>query len=235
LYQASWTGLSTNDGTLTELASLEGYSQPNSEFLSAVQTTYNKDTRVFELLKNGSTIFIHRPLNTNGRGKIGSIHRPLNIRVDVEEPVLTLVQMAAKKTRVLSQKAFLTELQGHGGVSNMISDDSGKRYVATYSGNIFELNKTNEIEKSTLDFLGQIGNRLSGVFYFASRNTIVAVNALETQGGSIVAPGGLSLAKRKDPNGYLSFANLAEDAFRNNAVLGLSYGSIRRPCNSRPQ
>jgi hypothetical protein len=235
LYQASWTGVSADVGKLTEIASLEEYTQPDSEFLSSVSTAYNKETRVFELLKSGGSVFIHRPLNTNGRGKIGSIHRPLNIRVNVDEPVLALLQVAAKKTKVLGQKIFFTELQGQGGVSNIISDEAGNRYVATYSGNLFGVNKGNEVEKSTLDFMGQIGNRLSGISYFASRNTIVGINALEAEGGSIVSPGGLSLAKRKDPNSYLSFVNWAEDTLSNTTVLGLSYGSIRRPCNSRPQ
>jgi hypothetical protein len=235
LYQVNWNGISASAGELSEVTTLEGYSQPSGEFLSSVKTSYDKDKRVFEVLKNGNAVFIHRPLNTNGRGKIGKIHRPLNLRISVEEPALTLVQMAAKKNKVVNQKTFVTELAEQGGVSDMISDDSGNRYVATYNGNIFELSGTNEVDLAALNFLGQIGNRLSSAFYFASRNAIVGVNALEMEDERLVSPGGLSLAKRKESSNYLSLVNWAEDVLKDNAVLGLSFGSIRRPCNTRPQ
>jgi hypothetical protein len=234
LYQTGWNGTSASPGTLNEITSLEEYNQPNHEFLSSVKISYNKETHVFELLKSGSAVFIHRPLN-GGRGKIGKIHRPLNLRIDVGEPALALIQMATKRNKVLSRNIFVTELEGQGGVSDMISDNSGSRYVATYSGNVFELSGTNELDKASLNFLGQIGTRLSSMFYFASRNAIVAINAPETENEAIISPGGLSLAKRKESSNYLSFVNWAEDALAGNAVLGLNIGSIRRPCNTRPQ
>jgi hypothetical protein len=234
-YQVSWNRLSAAKESLpTEICSLEGYSQSNSEYLSSVKTSYNKTARIFEVVKNGNAVAIHRPLNTNGRGKIGKIHRPLNLRIDVEEPALTLIQMAAKKNKVLDQKTFVTELQEQGGVSDIISDDLGSRYVATYNGNIFELSDMNDVDKASLNFLGQIGNRLSGVSYFTSRNTFVGVNGLKTEDEKIISPGGLTLAKRKEAGNYLSLVNWAEDALRSNIVLGLGICSIRRPCNTRP-
>jgi hypothetical protein len=236
LYQTSWNGVSTDTGVLNEVTALEGFTQTGSEFLSSVTTSYNKEAKVFEIIKNGYAISIHRPLNGSGRGKIGRIHRPLNLRFTVEEPSLTLVQISGRKNRVIQQRSFFTELEGQGGIANLFSDDSGRRYLATYNGNILELSKAAEPDASALQMLGQIGDRLGGVFYMSSRNAIVGLNAMQVEEEEVLSPGGLTYAKRREGSNYLSFVNWAGEVLSNdNLVLGLGIGSIRRPCNTRPQ
>lgn len=233
LCRISWNGPTANLGKITEVASFAEFVQPNGEYLSSVKTYYDKANKAFKMLKNGSTSYIHRPINV-GSGRIGKIHRPINVRVEVESPALGLIQFG-KRNKVAAQKVFTSELAGEGGVSDLITDDSETTYFTTYSGKLFELSGPSEVTTTSLRLVGQVGDRLSSVTYFAPRNAMIAVSALEAGDEGIASPGGIYFIKRKGADDLVGFVNWAENAFSNNAVLGLSYGSIRRPCNNRPQ
>jgi hypothetical protein len=233
LCQISWEGLSARAGQITELASFDEFKQGDSEYLSSVKTYFDKANRSFRLLRNGSATNIHRPINA-GRGKIGKIHRPINFRIEVEQPALGLIQFG-KKNKIIGQRVLSDEIAGEGGASDLFTDDTGTVYLATYSGKFFTLNQASEVDGASLKLVGQIGNRLSSVSYLAARNAIIAVNTLEAEGSEIASPGGIYLAKHKESGNYISFVSWTENLLAGSSVLGFSSGSIRRPCNTRPQ
>jgi hypothetical protein len=233
VYQTSWT---TDEGDLSGSVEaltppIEELRQSDGQYFSSVNTDYNKQTRVFKLLKNGYTAYINRPLNAGGR-RIGKINRPLNLRFEVESPALVLAQLGKKNK--LTLKAFSAEIAEQGGVS-MFSDNSETQYVATFKGNVYELNMAQGVDNATLDLLGQIGNRLSNVAYLGDRKVFVGINSVEFdgEGETIATPGFIHIAKRREENSFLSFVNWTENSWLLNPVLGVGISSIRRPCNFR--
>jgi hypothetical protein len=236
LYGVHWKGNSTAEGIVEEQGFFEGLVQEvNAEHLSSVSTKYDKKTKVFELLKNGYTAYIHRPVNA--RGKIGKIHRPVNIRFTVERPAFILAQFG-KKNKV-KIKAFTEEFSEVGSLLEPFTDGEGNRYVAASNGSIFTL-KVNEdegVETSKLNLLGQVGDRLDSMVYFAERRIFVGVSSFRPfeNGEGIEQPGYIVAAKRKESGNYISFVSFAADALSNQVLPGIGLASIRRPCNTRPQ
>lgn len=232
LYQATWYKGNEVFGSLERLASFEALRQENGENLSSVNTYFNKDSKTFEILKNGFTSYIHRPLNGSGGGRIGKIHRPLNLRLSVGTSAFALAQVG-KKNKVVNQTVFTDAFADQGGLLNLFSDDQGNRYLSTYSGNIYELRNAQEVNSASVNLLGRLGERLGSVTYFAAREDFVATNSLEADasGDAILAPGSLLLAKRTVANNLLGFLNWLPQRSPFAQPLAFGIGSIRRPCN----
>jgi hypothetical protein len=233
LYQTRLTVDTNLSGSALPLASFDQLRQSSvDEHLSAVSTYYRKETQVFELLKSGYTAYIHRPLNSS-RGRIGKIHRPLNLRFTHEEPALVLAQFGKKNK--LIQKSFSAEIDQQGGIF-MFSDHSGNRYAASYQGNVYELNMAQGVNDATLNLLGGLGSRLNSVADLPDRGVWVAVKECELGDEDLVKEfGSLVVARRREESNFLSFVNWTENNFSFNPVIGVGIGSIRRPCNLRLQ
>jgi hypothetical protein len=233
LYQTSWDRGTEVFGELESLGSFEELQQSsNVEYLNPVTTEYNKAARTFEFLRKGVISYIHRPVNAKKGGRLGTIHRPVNNNLTVEDSAYVLAQLG-KRNKLVKQKAFVDEFVNQGGLLAPFSDEAGNRYLATYKGNVFAVNASTGVDNATVDLLGQVGNRLGSVVYFASRGVFVAVNSLDADeaGEVIVSPGALILAKRKEDNNFLSLLDLRKDFSLSKEIVGFGIGSIRRPCN----
>jgi hypothetical protein len=239
LYQTSWSyqvGLAKGEentfGSVDQLESFSELKQDNGEYLSSVHTYYDKNSKSFELLKQGFTTFIHRPVNSDGRGKIGKIHRPVNLRKDTGAPALALAQFG-KKNRLVKGGSFVDIFTDQGGLLELFSDDQGNEFISTYSGNIYELRNARTSDEASVNLLGKIGDRLGGIAYFSSREVFVAINSLKTDetGNAIVSPGAILVAKRNVANNFLSFVDKLQKLSHVDQTLAFGIGSIRRPCN----
>jgi hypothetical protein len=231
IYQTRWSGDSEQTGSVEAIApAIDGLAQDSGEYLSTVNLSYLRENRTLEVLRNGYTENIHRPANF--RGRLGKIHRPANLRAVVARPSLVLTSFD-KKNRPVKQRIFTEEFAEEEGILTPFSDRDGSRYLASQKGNIFEL-KTAQVEDASISLLGQFGTHLGSVNYF--RDVFVAVDSYQLgEDGQMITEGGVVIAKRRENGNFLSFVNWSEEALAGNAILGLSYGSIRRPCNTRPQ
>lgn len=231
LYQTRLTGESQLSGTVEPLTQdIDGLKQPVGEYLSNVSTSYFKESRTIEAIRNGYTDNIHRPANF--RGRLGKIHRPANLRFMIEKPSVVLAAFG-KKNRVLKTKVFDREFEQEQGILDPFTDKTGTRYLASQNGNIFELS-LGQVDDSTVSLVGQLGNRLGTVGYF--RDVFVGVEAYELdEAGQIVVEGGVVIARRQEDGNFISSVNWTEKLLAGNSVLGINFGSIRRPCNTRPQ
>jgi hypothetical protein len=190
---------------------------------------YDSVNRVIGIVKPGFTVEITRPLN----GKPGGITRPINLHIASGAPVLAMAKLS-KKGKVASASSFTTEFADKGGLSNFVVGGDSQWFIATYSGDLYSIGMTDNLQGSTLLGIGPIGSRVDRIDYYADRSSVVAISSfsLGDDGIEMTSPGSLVVRRLSDTQSQ-SGAAVLQALLPTASVLGRSTPTIRRPCNIR--
>jgi hypothetical protein len=188
---------------------------------------YDSANRVIGIVKPGFTVQITRPLN----GKPGGITRPINLHIASEAPVLAMAALS-KKTKVTSAASFTQEFENEGGLSNFVSGQNSQWLISTYSGNLYSVRMTDNLQNSTFQPMGSIGSNVDRIDYYADRTSVVAISSftLNEDGIRMASPGSLVVGSLSDTQTQSDGAVL-QALLPTASVLGRPAPSIRRPCN----
>ncbi len=190
---------------------------------------YDASRRVVTIVEQGFTAQIRRP--AQGRpGHRGGIVRSLNAHILVDQPAMVLARLN-KRNKVVDSALFTKEFANEGGLSNFVVTADKQLMLSTYSGNLFAVNIADEIGKSAITSLGNIGSRVDKVEFFTARSSLVAISSVETDetGEQITSPGSLVIARFSDVSAQAG--SFLQAALPGASLVGAPAPSIRRPCN----
>lgn len=192
---------------------------------------YDASKRIVGIVRQGFTAQIARPTN----GRRGRIARPTNAHVVTAQPVLAAAKFG-KKGKVTSRNVFSTDFADQGGLSELLSlKDNGEWLTATYSGKLFSIATSGDLEKLSPRLIGELSPRIERLDYLVSRESLVAVQscAAEDDGFQITQPGSVAIGKVISADGKSLLAGAAQLILPGGASLVRRPPAIRRPCNIR--
>lgn len=184
--------------------------------------------RVIGVARQGFTAQIRRP--SNGKG---GIVRSLGLVTSLDAPAVALVKLG-KKNKVITGY-FANGFNGADGISSFITGKDNEWLLSTRAGDLLSIEGADNPAQAQLQWLTQLGSRTDRVVYYAARDSIVAVDSCATDGdgGSVVTPGSLVVAKRVDLKSQVSGASVAYGATRHSPLRAGQAPAIRRPCNTK--
>ena len=187
---------------------------------------YDSANRVIGIVKPGFTIQISRPAN----GKPGRISRPANLHITSETAVLAMAKLS-KRNKVTSVNTFAKDFKDEGGLANLVIGQDSQWLISTYSGKLYSIGMSDNLQDSKLRSIGSIGSRVDRFDYSVDRTSVVAISSftLDEDGIRIASPGSLVFGKMSDLQSQPGSALQA--LLPTASVLGRSAPTIRRPCN----
>lgn len=190
---------------------------------------YDATRRVVGIVSQGYTAQIARPTN----GRRGRIARPTNAHVLTAQPVLAAAKFG-KKGKVNSRKVFSTDFADQGGLLELLAlKDNGEWLTATYAGKLFSIDMSGDFEELSPRLIGELSPRIERLDYFASRESLVAIQscAAGDDGLQIALPGSVAIGKVVSANGKSLLAGAAQLILPGASSLVRRAPGIRRPCN----
>lgn len=198
---------------------------------------YDAVKRTIGIVKQGYQAQARKP--SNGRqGRPGSVIRSLSLLNAVESPMIAIGRLGKNlsmdKIKVTASREFTSEFAGETGLTPIIDGQESQWLLATYSGNVVALSTADTIDAASLSLLTQVGPRTGRIAYFASRNSLVAINSfgLDSAQEQISEPGELVLVRGN--LGSAQTLSLSSAASVTSSRTGTAQGptlSARRPCN----
>lgn len=246
----SFALLVTSDGNLSAIdltgpevaASLKPLAHFDSMALNGSEGSprvlkYDTAKRTIGIVKQGYQAQARKP--SNGRqGRPGSVIRSLSLLNSVEPPALAVGRLGKNlsmdKLKVISNKEFTSEFASESGLTPIIDGQESQWLLATYSGNVVALSTADTMDAASLSLLTQVGPRTGRIAYFASRNSLVAINSfgLDSAQEQINEPGELVLVRGN--LGSAQTLSLSSAATVTSNRTGTAQGptlTARRPCN----
>lgn len=190
---------------------------------------YDATRRVVGIVSQGYTAQIARPTN----GRRGRIARPTNAHVLTTQPMLAAAKFG-KKGKVASRKVFSTDFADQGGLLELLAwKDNGEWLTATYAGKLFSIDISGDFEELSPRLIGSIFPRIERLDYFASRESLVAIQscAAGDDGLQITLPGSVAIGKVVSSNGKSLLAGASQLILPGASSLVRRAPGIRRPCN----
>jgi hypothetical protein len=189
---------------------------------------YDPLNRVIGVARQGFTAQIRRPAS----GKRGIV-RSLGLVTSVDAPSVALVKLG-KKNKVITGY-FADGFNGTDGISSFITGKDNEWLLSTRAGDLLSLEGADDPAQAQLQWLTQLGSRTDRVVYYGARDSVLAIDSCATDGdgGRVVTPGSLVVAKRVDLTSQVSGSSVAFGATRRRPVKVGQAPAIRRPCNTK--
>lgn len=220
----------SSDGVIKPLSRFEDLAQESAGDAGPRIIKYDRSRRTVGVIKQGFAAQIVRPINGR-RGRPGGIVRPINAHNLIEQPVLLLARVN-KRYKVVSQAVFGSEFEEAGGITGLVAGHDSQWLVSTYTGQVFSVSISGDIDDARLTSVAEIGNRIGHLAYFSARETLVAISSFESdEQGRLTEPGSLIVARLDGPATQSVGASLAKVMFSPSSLIGPVVKSIRRPCN----
>jgi hypothetical protein len=152
-------------------------------------------------------------------------------------PSLALARLN-KKSKVSATAVVKDQFQGTGGLSNTVQSEDGYWLIATYAGELFSIDLSQDLSRLSPVSIGDVGPRTERLDFFGSRSSVLALNSFETdeEGLNIVTPGAMVVGRAADFSAQsasfdLSSASVSAAPAKDSATSKRG-PAIRRPCNT---